>query len=246
VNRSDHIPDSTLLLEREGELPDSEAREVRAHVEACGVCRARRRELGLAMAEFAGIHRAGLAPHLPPADAPLAKLLARLNRRSGPQVVWWATAAAALTLAAFLGFSSSPSSAKAALLSMPDSRLTPGATLLVERPAVCSQPAPKNKTVPAALRREVFREYGIPGADPRAYEVDYLVTPALGGADDIHNLWPHSYSAVWNARVKDALEDRLRDMVCGGQLDLTEAQRDLATNWIAAYKKYFRSETPLQ
>jgi hypothetical protein len=92
----------------------------------------------------------------------------------------------------------------------------------------------------------VFQEYGIPGADPRAYELDYLVTPALGGADDIHNLWPHSYSALWNARVKDALEDRMREMVCHGTLDLSEAQREIATDWISAYKKYFHTDRPLE
>ena len=92
----------------------------------------------------------------------------------------------------------------------------------------------------------MFKEYGIAGMDPRAYEVDYLVTPALGGADDIHNLWPESYSATaWNSQVKDALEDRLRGMVCDGSLDLAEAQRDIASDWIAAYKKYFHTDRPL-
>ena len=131
------------------------------------------------------------------------------------------------------------------VVSTPDSRLTPGATVLVSRPAVCAQPGTGNKAVPAVLQREVFREYGIPGADPGAYEVDYLVTPALGGADDIRNLWPHSHSAVWNAQVKDALEDRMREMVCGGDLDLSEAQREIATDWISAYKKYFHTDAPL-
>jgi hypothetical protein len=111
---------------------------------------------------------------------------------------------------------------------------------------VCAQPNPNNKAVPVALQRKVFEEYGIAGVNPRAYEVDYLVTPALGGADDIHNLWPHSYAAtVWNAQVKDELEDRLRDMVCDGSLDLGEAQREIATDWIAAYKKYFHTDRPL-
>lgn len=101
--------------------------------------------------------------------------------------------------------------------------------------------------MPVALQRAVFQEYGISGADPRAYEVDYLITPGLGGADDIHNLWPHSYSStIWNARVKDALESRLRDMVCDGSLDLSAAQREIAENWIAAYKKYFHTEEPLE
>jgi hypothetical protein len=44
--------------------------------------------------------------------------------------------------------------------------------------------------------------------------------------------------------VKDELEDRLRELVCGGRLDLAEAQRDISTDWIAAYKKYFRTGQP--
>jgi hypothetical protein len=136
---------------------------------------------------------------------------------------------------------------QAAVFSIPDSRLTPGAAILVSRQAVCSQANTKNKAVPVALQRKVFEEYGIAGAEPQAYEVDYLVTPALGGADDIRNLWPHSYSAtVWNARVKDDLEDRLREMVCDGSLDLVEAQQEIAGNWIAAYKKYFHADQPLE
>ena len=116
----------------------------------------------------------------------------------------------------------------------------------MSRGAVCAQVNVKNKTVPVALQRQVFKEYGIEGADPHGYEVDYLVTPALGGADDIHNLWPQSYtSTVWNAEVKDALEDYLRDRVCNGTLELTKAQREIADNWIAAYKKYFHTDQPL-
>jgi hypothetical protein len=69
----------------------------------------------------------------------------------------------------------------------------------------------------------------------------------LGGADDIRNLWPEPYrSTAWNARVKDTLEERLHEMVCAGQLDLPTAQRDIATDWIAAYKKYFHTDRPLE
>jgi hypothetical protein len=42
----------------------------------------------------------------------------------------------------------------------------------------------------------------------------------------------------WNARVKDRLEDRLHALVVNGKLDLKTAQREIATDWIAAYKKY--------
>jgi hypothetical protein len=136
---------------------------------------------------------------------------------------------------------------QAAIVYIPDSRLTPGAAIIADQHTVCTQTNQKNKAVSVALQKEVFAEYGIAGAEPRAYEVDYLVTPALGGADDIRNLWPHSHSAtMWNAQVKDALEDRLREMVCAGSLDLSKAQREIAENWIAAYKKYFHTDQPLE
>jgi hypothetical protein len=34
-------------------------------------------------------------------------------------------------------------------------------------------------------------------------------------------------------------------MVCAGKLDLSTAQREIATDWIAAYKKYFHTDRPL-
>lgn len=96
------------------------------------------------------------------------------------------------------------------------------------------------------MQQAVFHEYGMDGAPPRAYEVDHLITPALGGTDDIRNLWPEPYTSTeWNAHVKDKLEDRLHDLVCGGKLDLATAQRDMASNWIQAYKKYFHADQPL-
>jgi hypothetical protein len=130
---------------------------------------------------------------------------------------------------------------------VPRASLTPGATILARAGDVCVVSIPKNRTVPVALQRQVFAEYGISGSEAQAYEVDYLITPALGGADDIHNLWPQSYSAtVWNAHVKDSLEDRLRELVCQGQLDLATAQREISADWIAAYKKYFHTDRPLR
>jgi hypothetical protein len=96
------------------------------------------------------------------------------------------------------------------------------------------------------LRQRVLQEYGIPNARPEDYEIDYLIAPRLGGTEDIRNLWPEPYrTRMWNARVKDALEERLHEMVCSGQLDLHTAQHDIATDWIAAYKKYFHTNKPL-
>jgi hypothetical protein len=113
-------------------------------------------------------------------------------------------------------------------MSFPATELTPGVARSETRDQVCRSSEGKNRAVPAALRRQVFALYGMPATDPKAYEVDYLITPALGGANDIGNLWPQSYSStMWNARVKDALEDRLHELVRSGDVDLRTAQREI-------------------
>jgi hypothetical protein len=103
------------------------------------------------------------------------------------------------------------------------------------------------QAVPSTVASKVFEEYGIHNPAPRTYEVDYLITPALGGSTEIQNLWPQPYAeGAWNSHVKDALEDRLRALVCEGMLDLTTAQHEISSDWIAAYQKYFRTREPLE
>ena len=46
-------------------------------------------------------------------------------------------------------------------------------------------------------------------------------------------------------RRSKTLEDRLRDLVCEGDMDLTEAQKEIASNWITAYKNNFHTDRPL-
>jgi hypothetical protein len=256
-----HLSDQQLLLEIENELTGHDEKLVHAHLDTCWKCRTRRQELETAIADFVHSRQQEFDSKIPPAAGPRALLKARLAQLAASEpsglLSWhgldrrfaWALAATICGLLAVVSFLVRPglnrSRKPAPIVSIPDSRLTPGAALLLSRQTVCAQANTKNKAVPVALQRRVFEEYGIVG-EPRAYEVDYLITPALGGADDIHNLWPHSYSAtVWNAQVKDALEDRLREMVCDGSLDLAEAQRAIASNWIAAYKKYFHTDEPL-
>ncbi len=42
------------------------------------------------------------------------------------------------------------------------------------------------------------------------------------------------------------MENRLRQMVCRGNIGLATAQQDLATDWISAYKEYFHTVQPAQ
>ena len=260
-----HLSDEQLLQDLDGESSAGQARQVQLHLSECWKCRSRRQELENAISEFVRFYDREHDAKLPSADGPRALLKARLSQASlgaaGGSSRGFALRlanrrvfAVASLIFMLLGFAAIYSAslrqarphARKEIVSFPDSRLTPGATLLVSEKAVCSAANINNKIVPASLRRQVFQSYGIAGAEPRRYEVDYLITPALGGADDIHNLWPQSLSAtVWNARVKDALEDRLREMVCDGTISLAQAQREIATNWIAAYQKYFHTDQPL-
>ncbi len=90
----------------------------------------------------------------------------------------------------------------------------------------------------------MFKEYGLPTSAEKDYALDYLISPALGGVDNIQNLWPQPYSSTWNARVKDQLEDHLHELVCQGKVQLATAQNDISSDWIAAYKRYFNTDKP--
>src|ERR1700733_2881135 len=264
-----HLSDREMLLAADGELSTRRAAQVHVHLAQCWACRARMAEIEQTIAAFARAHRQTLDPQLPPIVGPRALLRARLAESASKREVgsWWllhftsapgaaALLGAAVLIAAMVGRILANQSTLRGTNSigaafersaLPDSRLTPGATRRVTMTDVCSMAHEEvvgEGSTP--LRHEVFREYGIVNAHPEDYEVDYLIAPGLGGAEDIHNLWPEPYtSRTWNAHVKEALEERLHEMVCGGELDLSTAQRDIAADWIAAYKKYFHTDRPL-
>jgi len=129
---------------------------------------------------------------------------------------------------------------------LPNPSLTPGAVKPVAIGDICSMDHEEVvRPVSAAIQRRVFNEYGLQGARFENYEVDYLITPGLGGSDDIRNLWPQPrYNTAWNSFVKDQLEDYLHQQVCEGKLPLVTAQKDVAKDWISAYKEYFHTNTP--
>jgi len=262
-----HISDEELLLAVDGELTKHRATAVHNHLEACWTCRTRRMELEGTITDFAQSHRIELDSQLPPIEGPRALVRSRLRalaREEQPPrwryifglnsgVRRWSYLGAGFVVAAALGgllfrnsrITSSTVSFEAE--TRPDGSLTPGAARQVTMSEVCANPREEViGEVSVSLRQEVFEKYGIVNARPDDYEVDYLISPGLGGSEDVRNLWPQPYHArVWNAHVKDALEERLHELVCSGQVDLSTAQHDIATDWIAAYKKYFHTNQPL-
>jgi len=119
----------------------------------------------------------------------------------------------------------------------PDPHLTPGATAPGVTVGQVCRPgyARTARHVPAAEKAEVFRRYGVSRPPAGTYEVDHLIPLELGGSNDVSNLWPEPYRGSFGAHEKDRLENRLHAEVCAGRLDLTTAQRNVASDWYTAW-----------
>lgn len=134
---------------------------------------------------------------------------------------------------------------------LPDHRMTPGAINPNVRQAnisqtVCSKGYSKSIRPPAnftnRLKKQQIREYGYADRNPKHYEEDHLIPLSIGGApEDPRNLWPEPRESEWGAEKKDQLEFVLYKMVCAHEISLADAQREIATDWIAAWKKYVPS-----
>ena len=135
-----HLTDRQLMAAIDGEGSGS----VRKHLDACWKCRARRQELEGAITDFVRVHEDAFEGRLPWADGPRALLRARMADLSRPRSrLRFALPIAALALlllgAVMARELITARSAHAAVVSVPDARLTPGAAVLESRLAVCAQ-----------------------------------------------------------------------------------------------------------
>lgn len=245
-----HIPDDELLLALDGELEPSAATRVRAHLDSCWHCRSRQQRLTGAISDFMATQPDEAALAIPPAAGPTALLRARIRHAHPPHNaftwlrpgLWAGLASASLAIIFWLAGTHADAAGP-----LPNATLTPGAVRYVSSEQVCQvDPSDEGPLVPRDLARVVFEHYSITNPAPRSYEVDYLISPALGGTTAVENLWPVPYSqGIWTSRVKDALESHLRSLVCSGKIDLPTAQREIATNWIASYQRRFGVSRPL-
>lgn len=250
-----HVTDCDLLSYLDGELLEAQRKAVNRHLDICDECNAKHAAMASIMKAVCDEHRSLIDQAV--TESARARLESRLAHVAAEPVRQWLPPAPAFAFAAvvvmvasaavYVQRSHSPASLTARHgLVLPVASITPGATADVTVDQLCSG-ATDARPITVAMRAQVLSAYGVQDVPSDQYELDYLITPELGGATDVRNLWPQGYgSPIWNARVKDELEELLPRLVCSHQLDLTTAQRDMASDWIAAYKKYFKTDVPLE
>jgi hypothetical protein len=127
-------------------------------------------------------------------------------------------------------------------LELPDRRLTPGAVVQVSLDQICTVGYSRTvRNVSIEEKRQVFWRYQVRYV-PNTYETDHSIPLELGGSNSVENLWPQPLRGPYNAHMKDRLENRLRWMVCDGEMPLSEAQQRIAVNWITLYREVFSGQ----
>lgn len=122
---------------------------------------------------------------------------------------------------------------------LPDPLCTPGAIF----PAAGAKQicvlgySKKVRRVSSSTKRKAYSEYGIVHHRAGEYEVDHLISLELGGSNSIANLWPEAASPAPGFHQKDQVENYLHRQVCDGKMSLRQAQEEIATNWLAVYRK---------
>jgi len=245
-----HLSREDLLLFQDGELTPAEAAAAERHLSACEACRALKLRTEQVLAAAAEAIAAEAPKMQEDQHEALHHRMVLARRR--PWAIGFATAAAGLLVVAGLGLSLHRN--HQAVLPyledrpVPNPQLTPGAVRIMALGEVCGEKDDDlDPAVPEATQQVIFAEYHVPQQQRgKDFQVDYLISPQLGGTAEVRNLWPQPYSTMWNAQAKDMLERRLHRMVCNGTMTLEQAQHELAGDWIESYKQEFKTQAPLR
>lgn len=121
------------------------------------------------------------------------------------------------------------------LAALPDHACTPGAAMTADQARIC--PAARNLAVPKRTKAKVLRAYRVSKRSQRRYVVAPLIPFALGGSNRQANLFPQTRA---NAAKLMRLGTALHSAVCGLEIGLGQAQALVASDWTAAYAKFYR------
>ena len=121
---------------------------------------------------------------------------------------------------------------------LPNSFSTPGATTKASVKEICAAGYETSvKPVAGWQKTAALERYGI---RPESFngELDHLVPVSLGGSNEPENLWPMHAAGDMTPAAKARLAEKLKLMVCDGQLSLKDAQNAFKKDWTKAYKQY--------
>ena len=129
--------------------------------------------------------------------------------------------------------------------SLPDSECTQGSIFpnaTVDK--ICVSGYTKTvRSVPVSLKKKIYRMYGIKYPQPfGTYEADHFIPLALGGDNDVANLFPEPAEPRPGFKEKDLVESYLYEKVCSGEIELPAAQRAISGNWLQVYDSLSDSE----
>lgn len=119
----------------------------------------------------------------------------------------------------------------------PDNACTPGAFVRKSKADVCDGRT-ERPNLPAAERRAILRNYGVPTFNGTTGEMDHRIPLALGGTTDRRNVWPQ---AGPRPNPKDRLEAYVLRRVCKGlphPMGLRTARAIFAGSWVAYFRFY--------
>jgi hypothetical protein len=129
---------------------------------------------------------------------------------------------------------------------VPDPNCTPGAinpTLTIEvlRDPRFTTRCTRDAATPEAEKATTYECYNLPhptqnSGESQICELDHLISLEIGGADTLDNIWPQCGPPGVALpqrffKEKDTVENFLAMQVREGRMDLTQAQRGIATDW---------------
>ena len=127
----------------------------------------------------------------------------------------------------------------------PDRRCSPGAYYSrLTKSVICSPTfrTSNYRNVPVSEKHADEQEYGLA---PRPYgstlEIDHIVSLELGGSNSVANLFPKRRRQARATTSRTGSRTNCTTSSCSGQIGLRSAQRQIAANWQALYKKVFGS-----